>query len=271
MLDQPIIGLCRERARHKSEWVDPRRRAYRSNQQRFRQRNREAFRTDKGIAWSTRHPQIFEAVPRITGPLYEASLLSEWLPALDGVHAKLEQGAKVADIACGYGGPTITMAKAFPQSEFHGYDFHETSIERAIQNAATAGAENAKFTVATSSGLPSGGYDFITIFDAFHDMGDPVGAASHLRESLKPDGTLMIIEPVAGDTLAENTHAMGQAFYGFSTMFCTAMSKAQDVGLALGAQAGPKRLTDVLADAGFSSTRIAQSSSPVFMVLEARP
>ena len=234
------------------------------------ERNRDVFRTDKGIPWASRHPDIFEAVPRVTGPLYEASLLSEWLPALDGVQAKLEHGIKVADIACGHGGPSILMAKAFPNSEFHGYDFHEPSIETATQNAATAGAENAKFEVANSKSLPAGDYDLITIFDALHDMGDPVGAASHLHTALKPDGTLMAIEPVAGDTVEENTHPMGQAFYGFSTVFCTPMSKAQEVGLALGNQAGPKRLNAVLVEAGFSSTRTAASSG-VFMVIEARP
>ena len=234
------------------------------------ERNRHAFRTDEGIPWASQHPCIFEGTRRLYGPLYEASLLHEWLPALDGVQAKLEQGARVADIGCGQGAPTIIMANAFPSSEFHGYDFHQPSIETAAQHAEEAGATNAKFEVADSKGLPAGEYDFLTMFDALHDMGDPVGIASHLRTALKPDGTLMVVEPLAGDTVEDNLHPLGQAFYAFSTVFCTAISKSQDVGLALGAQAGPKRLSAVLTDGGFTSAEKVLTSG-ANMIIEARP
>ena len=234
------------------------------------ERNRDAFRTDEGIPWTSQHPCVFEGTRRLYGPLYEASLLSERLPALDGVQAKLEGGARVADIGCGHGAATIIMAKAFPRSEFHGYDFHESSIEIAAQHAEKAGAANVKFEVANSKSLPTGEYDFLTMFDSLHDMGDPIGIASHLRTALKGDGTLMLVEPLAGDTVEENAHPLGQTFYGLSALFCTAISKSQEVGLALGAQAGPKRLSAVLTEGGFSSAEKVLTSG-ANMIIEAKP
>ena len=197
-------------------------------------------------------------------------MIAEWIPALDGVRAKLEAGALVADVGCGRGLSTLLMAKEFPRSEFHGYDFHPPSVEAAREKARDAGLENARFEVATAKQTPGHGYDLVAIFDALHDMGDPVGAASRVRDALAPAGTLMVVEPLAGDSLVDNLHPLGQAFYAFSTLICTAASKSQEVGLALGAQAGPKRLTEVLEQAGFGSVRVAAETGSN-MVLEARP
>ncbi len=233
-------------------------------------KNTEAFRTDAGIAWGDHNPCCFQGTERFFRPLYEASLIAEWIPALDGVRAKLEAGALVADVGCGRGLSTLLMAKEFPRSEFHGYDFHAPSIEAAREKAREAGLENTRFEVATAKETPKESYDLVAIFDALHDMGDPVGAASRVRDALAPSGTLMVVEPLAGDSLVDNLHPLGQAFYAFSTLICTPASKSQEVGLALGAQAGPKRLTDVLQQAGFGSVRVAAETGSN-MVLEARP
>ncbi|WP_293989321.1 class I SAM-dependent methyltransferase [Sphingomonas sp.] len=182
---------------------------------------------------------------------------------------KLEAGATVADIGCGHGSSTVLMAQAFPRSQFVGYDFHAPSVAAAQTKARDAKVGNARFEVATAKEFAGSGFDLACIFDALHDMGDPVGAARHIRAALKPGGTLMLVEPLAGDSLMENLHLLGQIFYGFSTVACVPASKAQEVGLALGAQAGEKRLSEVLREAGFTTVRRA-ASTDTNMVLEAR-
>jgi len=230
----------------------------------------EVFRTGEGLPWSAHNGCLFCGTERFFRPLYAANLISDWLPSLDGVVPKLETGAKVADVGCGHGSSTILMAQSFPNSTFHGFDFHEPSIEHARERARAAGvAGNTIFEVTTSKAYPGSDYDLVTIFDALHDMGDPVGACGHILDSLKDDGTFMLTEPAAGDSLKENLHPLGQIFYAFSTMICTPASRAQEVGLALGAQAGQARLTEVLNEGGFSKVRRA-AETPTNMVLEAR-
>lgn len=228
----------------------------------------DTFKSGKGRPWGDQSPCCFCATDRFFRPGYQAHLLGEWIPALDGVEDKLKAGAKVADIGCGHGSSVVMMAKAYPNSHFVGIDFHEPSIEAARKQAAEAGITNAEFQVATAQDFEGEGFDFACIFDALHDMGDPVGAARHARDALKEDGTLMLVEPMAGDTLTENMHPLGQIYYGFSTTACTPNSLSQDVGYGLGAQAGPKRLTEVLNKGGFSHVRRA-AETPTNMVLEA--
>ncbi len=197
------------------------------------------------------------------------NLVSDWLTALDGTVAKLEAGGTVADIGCGHGSSTILMAEAFPKSRFIGFDFHAPSVEAARAKAQEAGVGNVSFEVAAAKTFPGVDYDLVCIFDALHDMGDPVGAAAHIRSTLKKGGNFMVVEPLAGDRLTENLHILGQIFYSISTVACVPASKAQEVGLALGAQAGERRLSDVLRKGGFESVRrIAQTNTN--MVLEAR-
>ena len=227
----------------------------------------ETFRSGSGRPWSDHSQCLFCGVDRFFRPGYEANLVDAWIPALSGVKEKLEAGAKVADIGCGRGSSTIVMAQAYPNSRFHGFDFHEPSVEEARAKAVEAGVGNVSFQVARAQDYPGEGFDFACIFDALHDMGDPVGAARHIRETLNADGTFMLVEPIAGDTMAENMHPIGQIFYGFSTTVCTPCSLAQEVGLGLGAQAGQKRLTEVLQEAGFSDVRRA-AETPTNMVLE---
>lgn len=231
----------------------------------------EVLRTGAGRSWGEHAGCCFCAVDRFFRPAYQTYLIDEWLPALDGVVAKLKAGARVADIGCGHGSSTILMAKAFPSSEFHGFDFHEPSIASARSDADAAGVSaNARFEVSAAKETPANGYDLVCVFDALHDMGDPVGAARRIRECLAPDGVLMLVEPFAGDTLEENLHVIGQLSYAASTLICTPASRAQEVGLALGGQAGQARLTEVLQQAGFSSvSRVAETESN--MVLQARP
>ncbi|WP_367870764.1 class I SAM-dependent methyltransferase [Luteolibacter sp. Populi] len=230
----------------------------------------EAFKSGKGVAWGDHHNCLFCGVDRFFRPGYEANLVSSWLPALDGVEAKLRAGATVADIGCGHGASTVLMAKAFPKSKFIGFDLHPASIECARHHAAEEGVMNVEFQVATAKNFPGKDYDLVTIFDALHDMGDPVGAAVHIRQTLAADGTWMIVEPMAGDSLAENLNPVGRLYYSFSTMVCTPGSRSQEVGLALGAQAGEKRLRAVVEEGGFTRFRRA-TETPVNLVLEARP
>ncbi|MGB9275753.1 MAG: methyltransferase domain-containing protein [Terrimicrobiaceae bacterium] len=229
----------------------------------------ESFRTGAGVPWGAHHNCLFCGVERFFRPGYEANLTTEWIPALDGVQQKLESGIRVADIGCGHGASTLIMAKAFPNSEFDGFDLHPASIEAANRHAKDQGITNVHFRVATAKDFP-GQHEFATIFDALHDMGDPVGAASHIRRSLDPEGTLMIVEPMAGDSLAANLNPVGRVYYGFSTMVCTPGSLSQEVGLALGAQAGERRLREVLSKGGFTRVRRA-TETPFNMILEARP
>lgn len=229
-----------------------------------------AFRTGDGVAWGHQAGCLFCAVARFFRPGYHNNLVAAWLPALDGVVAKLEKGAKVADIGCGHGWSTVLMAKAFPRSTFVGYDFHPGSIDDAAGHARSHGvAQNTRFEVALAKDFAEKDFDLVTCFDCLHDMGDPAGAAAHIRKSLKPDGTWMIVEPMAGDTLESNLNPVGRLFYAASTLICVPTSKAQEIGTALGAQAGERRLREVISGAGFSKIRRA-TETPFNMVLEAR-
>ena len=228
----------------------------------------EAFKTGKGIGWGDHCSCLFCGTERFFRPGYKAHLVSEWLPALESVVERLSSGARVADVGCGHGASTTIMAAAFPTSQFSGFDFHEPSIETARQKA--KGLANVDFTVARAQDFGAGNYDLVTIFDALHDMGDPAAAAAHIRSQLKDDGTLMIVEPLAGDRLEDNLHPVGRVYYAFSTAICVPASLSQETGTALGAQAGEKRLRDILTGAGFSRVRRA-IETPFNMVLEARP
>ena len=231
----------------------------------------EAARTGTGVGWHDHVSDVFEGCERFFRPGYNANLISAWLPALDGVVAKLERGARVADVGCGHGASTILMAQAFPASTFVGSDYHEGSIVTARQRAAEAGvSDRVRFEVAPSSAYSGTGYDLVTMFDCLHDMGDPVGAARHVGQSLAADGTWMIVEPAAGDRVEDNFNPVGRAFYSFSTLLCTPASLSQDVGLALGAQAGESRIRDVVTTGGLSRFRRV-SETPFNAVFEARP
>jgi SAM-dependent methyltransferase len=231
----------------------------------------DAARTGAGFGWHEHGNDVFEGCERFFRPGYNAHLTTEWLPALDGVVAKLEHGALVADPGCGHGASTILMAQAYPNSSFVGSDYHEGSIETARRQAKEAGvADRVNFETAPAAGYTGTGYDLVTTFDCLHDMGDPVGAARHVRSTLKPDGTWMIVEPQAGDRVEENLNPVGRAFYGFSTLLCTPASLSQDVGLALGAQAGEARISDVVKAGGFTRFRRA-AETPFNAVFEARP
>jgi len=231
----------------------------------------EAFRTGRGVGWHEHDACLFRGTERFFRPGYNANLVTSWIPALDGVEQKLLDGASVADVGCGHGASTILMAKAYPRSRFVGFDYHAASIERARAAAAEAGVSNrVRFEVASSKDFPGEAYDLVTIFDALHDMGDPVGASRHIRESLKPEGTWLLVEPFANDDLADNLNPVGRLFYSASTMICTPASLSQEVGLGLGAQAGEKRLRSVVEDAGFRRFRRA-TETPFNLVFEARP
>ncbi len=231
----------------------------------------EAFRSGSGMGWHEHDHRLFRGTERFFRPGYRAHLVAEWLPALDGVKDKLEQGAKVADVGCGHGASTIVMAEAFPNSRFSGFDYHISSINRARQAAGDAGvSDRVVFEAATAKEYPGHDYDLVCVFDCLHDMGDPVGASAHVRETLAPDGSWMIVEPFANDRVEENFNPVGRIFYGASTVICTPASLSQEVGLALGAQAGEERLREVLAQGGFSRVRRA-AETPFNMVLEAKP
>ena len=234
-------------------------------------RIREAFRTGEGMGWHEHDHRLFRGTERFFRPGYRGHLVSEWIPALDGVEEKLEEGAKVADIGCGHGASTIIMAEAYPNSEFFGFDYHEASIERAREAAKEAGVgDRITFAVASAKDYPGTGYDLVCVFDCLHDMGDPVGASKHILETLAGDGTWMIVEPFANDRVEENLNPVGRVFYGASTVICTPASLDQEVGLALGAQAGEARLTEVLNEGGFTRVRRA-TETPFNLILEARP
>jgi SAM-dependent methyltransferase len=230
----------------------------------------EAFRTGAGMAWGEHNNCLFCGTAKFFKPSYRANLVSSWIPALDGVQEKLERGAKVADVGCGYGISTMIMAETYPKSQFFGYDFHEKSIEYAQTLADEAGLDNVKYEVATSKTYPGNGYDMVTYFDCLHDMGDPAGACAHTLNSLNSDGTMMIVEPFAYDSLEENLNPVGRVYYGFSTMVCTPSSLGQEVGLGLGACAGEKRLREVVTSGGFTRFRRA-TETPFNLILEARP
>ncbi|MGB8580588.1 MAG: class I SAM-dependent methyltransferase [Candidatus Sulfotelmatobacter sp.] len=230
----------------------------------------ERFKTGKGLGWHEHHPELFVGTERFFRPGYAANLIASWIPALEGVTEKLQQGATVADVGCGLGASTILMAKSYPKSTFFGFDYHDKSIETAKERAKDAGVgDRIQFKVAKAKDYPGENYDFITFFDCLHDMGDPAGAAAHVRSTLKKDGTWMIVEPSAGDKLEDNLHPIGRAFYGASTLLCTPASLSQEVGLALGAQAGEKRLRKVVTAGGFKTFRKA-TQTPFNLIFEAR-
>lgn len=233
-----------------------------------RSRLRDAFRHGGGVSWTERCNCMFCGTYRFFRAGYRANLLQAWLPALDGVVDKLERGIKVADVGCGYGSSTLIMAERFACSEFVGVDFHDASIAHAREHGARRA--NLRFDVARAQDFAGGPYGLVTMFDALHDMGDPIGAVSHIRARMDDGGTLMLVEPMAGDSLAENLNPVGRIFYAASTNTCVPASLGQEVGAALGAQAGEKRLTEVLNAGGFSRVhRVAET--PFNMVLEARP
>ena len=232
----------------------------------------QAFRTGEGVGWHEHDANLFFGTERFFRPNYAANLMSAWIPALDGVEAKLKAGASVADVGCGHGASTMLMARAFPKSKFCGFDYHSGSIEYARHVAGRDGLlDQITFEVASSKSYPTnGGYDFVTFFDCLHDMGDPVGAAKHVRSTLKPDGTWMIVEPFAHDLPEQNHNPLGRMYYAVSTMICTPASLAQEVGTGLGAQAGEQRLRKVVTDGGFTRFRRA-AETPFNLVFEARP
>ena len=229
------------------------------------------FKSGKGLGWHEHDVCLFRGTERFFRPGYNAHLTTEWIPALDGMEGKLKSGARVADVGCGHGASTVLMAKTYPNSKFYGFDYHGPSIERAREAAKEAGVEDrVTFEVASAKDFNGGAYDMIAIFDALHDMGDPVGAAKHIRESLAPDGSWLLVEPFANDDLADNLNPFGRIFYSASTMICTPASLSQEVGMGLGAQAGEKRLRQVAEDAGFTHFKRA-TQTPFNLVFDVRP
>jgi SAM-dependent methyltransferase len=229
----------------------------------------EAFRTGRGVGWHEHDACLFHGTERFFRPGYAANLISSWLPTLPGVVEKLERGAQVADVGCGRGASTLLMAKAYPKSTFAGFDYHQPSIDNAREHARESGLKNIRFERSMSKEFP-GTYDLVAFFDCLHDMGDPVGAAAHVLKSLKHEGVWMVVEPFAGDRTEDNMNPVGRMFYSASTMICVPASLSQEVGLALGTQAGEARLIDVIKKGGFTRVRTA-ISTPFNRVLDARP
>jgi SAM-dependent methyltransferase len=231
----------------------------------------DAMRSGAGMGWHEHDADVFAGCERFFRPGYLANLTAAWLPALDGVEAKLRAGARVADIGCGHGASTVLMATAYPEATFSGSDYHDGSVEQARLRAKEAGvADRVTFEVAAAQTFGGGPYDLVTTFDALHDMGDPLGAARHVRESLAPDGTWMIVEPYAGDAVADNLNPVGRVYYSFSTFLCVPNALSQSGGYALGAQAGEPAVRRLVTDAGFTRFRRA-AETPFNLVFEARP
>ena len=230
-----------------------------------------AFRTGEGVGWHEHHEELYPGTERFFRPGYNANLVSSWLPALDGVVERLTAGGLVADVGCGHGASTIILAQSFPNSRFAGFDYHAASIDTARKRATEAGvADRVTFEVASAADYPGASYDLVGFFDSLHDMGDPVAAASHVLDSLRPDGTFLLVEPYAGDRIEDNLNPVGRIFYAGSTMVCTPASRAQAGQAALGAQAGQARLRDVALAAGFTRFRRA-TETPFNLIFEARP
>ncbi len=230
----------------------------------------EVFVSGRGLEWGKRDARLFSLVDRFFRNGYAAHIVQDWIPALDGVKSKLEAGASVDDVGCGYGSSSILMAKAYPKSRFTGYDYHAPSIEAAREAARQAGvSDRVRFEVAKAADFQGTGLDLVCCFDCVHDMGDPVGALVHIRQALAQDGTLMMVEPFANDTLAENINPIGRLFYGASTLICTPTSLAQEVGLGLGAQCGEARMRAVVTEAGFTRFRRA-TQTPFNLIYEAK-
>lgn len=231
----------------------------------------DAFRTGKGIGWHEHHHRLFCGCEAFFRTGYRFHLATEWIPALEGVDTKLQAGAKVADVGCGHGASTIIMAQAYPDSTFVGFDYHKASIETARQRAKEAGvADRVQFEVAAAKNFPGSDYDLVCFMDCLHDMGDPVGAAKHTRQALAEDGTVLLVEPFASNNVEDNLNPVGRMYYAGSTALCTPCSLSQEVGLGLGAQAGERRLSQVMAEAGFTRFRRA-TQTPFNLILEARP
>lgn len=234
------------------------------------ERLKQAFKTGAGIGWHEHDHGVFHGCARFFRPGYIGNLVQHWIPSLEGVEARLKTGIRVADVGCGYGYSTILMAQAYPKSTFVGFDYHRESIDAARLRAIEAGvADRVSFEVGGAKDFGGSRYDFVTVFDALHDMGDPAGASRHILSTLAPGGTWMIVEPYAGDRVEENLNPIGRAYYAGSTLMCTPCSLSQEVGLALGAQAGEARVRAVVMGAGFSHFRRAMQS-PVNLVFEAR-
>jgi ubiquinone/menaquinone biosynthesis C-methylase UbiE len=230
----------------------------------------KAFQSGEGISWGEHNTCLFCGTEKFFSPSYESNLIDSWLPALNGVAEKLTKGAKVADIGCGHASSTIIMAKAFPKSHFIGVDFHQESIDKAQARAIEAGVSNIEFKVATAKDYSDKDFDFIAFFDCLHDMGDPVGACAHAKQALKADGSCMVVEPFANDTLSDNLNPVGRAFYAFSTQLCVPCSLNQEVGLSLGAQAGLKRLKETIKLGGFKLCNKV-TETPFNLILELNP
>jgi 2-polyprenyl-3-methyl-5-hydroxy-6-metoxy-1,4-benzoquinol methylase len=230
-----------------------------------------AFTTGDGMGWHEHGADVFEGCERFFQPGYRANLLDSWLPALPDAHERLARGGRVADVGCGHGASSILIAQGYPNTEVVGFDYHEASIEQARERAQAAGvADRVSFAVAAANAFPGDGYDVIACFDCLHDMGDPVAAVRHIHDALAPDGSWLVVEPNAGDRLEDNLNPIGRAYYAFSTMLCTPNALDQDGVLALGAQAGERRLREVIEAGGFSRVRRA-AETPFNIVLEARP
>src|SRR5271169_1678765 len=231
----------------------------------------DSFRSGAGMGWHEHDDGVFHGCEKFFRPGYAANLVSSWIPALEDVSRKLEAGARVADVGCGKGASTILLAKAFPKSTLFGFDYHDKSIEAARESAKRQGVANrVTFEVAKAKEFPGKDYDFVAVFDCLHDMGDPIGAAKHVRQSLNTDGTWMIVEPFANDRLSDNLTPVGRVYYSFSTLLCTPCSRSQEVGLCLGAQSGESRIREVVTTAGFTRFRRA-TETPFNLVYEARP
>lgn len=231
----------------------------------------DAFRTGKGVGWHEHSKCLFSGTERFFRPGYNANLVANWIPKLDGVEAKLKAGAKVADVGCGHGASTLVMAQAYPKSKFFGFDYHKPSIDRAKALAEEAGVgDRITFAQASAKDFPAKDYDLVAFFDCLHDMGDPVGAGKHVKQTLGKDGSWMIVEPFANDDLKDNLNPIGRVFYHASTFICTPASLSQEVGCGLGAQAGERRLRQVATEAGFKRFRRA-TETPFNMIFEVRP
>ena len=231
----------------------------------------ESFRSGAGMGWHEHDEGVFHGCESFFRPGYAANLVSSWIPSLTDVQAKLEAGARVADVGCGKGASTLLMARAFPNSKFFGFDYHDGSIDGARASAERQGlSERATFEITKAKEYPGNDFDFVAVFDSLHDMGDPVGAAKHVLSSLRKDGTWMIVEPFANDALKDNLNPVGRVYYSFSTLLCTPCSRSQEVGLCLGAQSGETRIREVVTSAGFTHFRRA-TETPFNIVYEARP
>jgi SAM-dependent methyltransferase len=231
----------------------------------------DSFRSGAGMGWHEHVDGVFHGCEKFFRPGYAANLVSNWIPALQDVKEKLESGVRVADVGCGKGASTLLMAKAYPRSQFFGFDYHDKSIEAARESAKKEGvSDRVTFEVSKAKEYPGKDYDFVAVFDCLHDMGDPIGAAAHVRQSLTNDGTWMIVEPFANDQLKDNLNPVGRVYYSFSTLLCTPCSRSQEVGLCLGAQAGESRIREVITKAGFTRFRRA-TETPFNIVYEARP